>query len=114
MRPPVLLAIDDDPQVLSAVGDDLRRHYRPDYQVVLASSGQEGLDVVQELLRRGDEVALYLVDERMPGMTGTGFLVEAQESFPTAKKVLLTAYADTDAAIRSINDIGLDHYLLKP
>ena len=114
MREPVILAVDDDPQVLSAVGADLRRNYRPLYRVVLADSGQAATDAVMELRRRGDDIALFLVDERMPGMSGTQFLVSVRDQFPDAKKVLLTAYADTDAAIRAINDVGLDHYLLKP
>ena len=110
----MILAVDDDPPVLSAVGDDLRRQYRPDYRIVLADSGPAALEAVEGLHRRGDTVAAFVVDERMPGMTGTQFLVAAREHYPDAKKLLLTAYADTTAAIRSINEVGLDHYLLKP
>jgi len=111
---PVLVAVDDDPQVLAAIRKDLRDQYAKDYRIVAAGGGADALDAVAELHRRGDEVALFLVDERMPGMTGTAFLLEAGPHYPEAKKVLLTAYADTEAAIRSINEVGLDHYLLKP
>jgi thioredoxin reductase (NADPH) len=111
---PVILAVDDDPQVLAAVRKDLRDEYAKDYRIVAAGDGPGALDAVRELHRRGDEVALFLVDERMPGMTGTAFLLAAAPHYPHARKVLLTAYADTDAAIRSINEVGLDHYLLKP
>jgi thioredoxin reductase (NADPH) len=111
---PALVAVDDDPQVLSAVRKDLRDRYAREYRIIAADSGPSALAAVEELHRRGHEVALFLVDERMPTMTGTAFLVAAKGHFPDAKKVLLTAYADTDAAIRSINEVGLDHYLLKP
>jgi thioredoxin reductase (NADPH) len=111
---PALLAVDDDPQVLAAVRRDLRDRYAKDYRILAADGGPSALAAVEELHRRGDEVALFLVDERMPTMTGTAFLLAARSHFPDAKKVLLTAYADTDAAIRSINEVGLDHYLLKP
>ena len=114
MAKPTILAVDDDPQVRSAVGDDLRQHYRKDYRVVVAENGTAGMEAVNELHRRGDAIALFLVDERMPDVSGTEFLAQAREHYPEAKKVLLTAYADTEAAIRSINEIGLDHYLLKP
>src|SRR5688572_23403048 len=114
MAKPTILAIDDDPQVRSAVSDDLRQKYRKDYRVVVAENGPAGLEAVNELHRRGDDIALFLVDERMPDLSGTEFLAKAIEHYPEAKKVLLTAYADTEAAIRSINEIGLDHYLLKP
>jgi thioredoxin reductase (NADPH) len=111
---PVLLAVDDDPQVRAAVRGDLQARYARDYRIVVAEDGTAALEVVRELQRRGEQVALLLVDERMPGLTGSEFLVQAREHQPDAKKVLLTAYADTDAAIRSINEVGLDHYLLKP
>ena len=114
MTKPVILAVDDDPQVRAAVRGDLQGRYARDYRVVIAEGGPEALEVVEELHRRGDEVALFLVDERMPEVTGTQLLLQAREHFPEARKVLLTAYADTDAAIRSINEVGLDHYLLKP
>ncbi len=114
MAKPVILAVDDDKDVLSAVERDLRQRYRQDYRIMRASSGGEALDAVRELQRRGGAVALFLVDQRMPHMTGTEFLAEARAIFPDAKKVLLTAYADTQTAIDSINTIGLDHYLMKP
>jgi thioredoxin reductase (NADPH) len=114
MVKPVILAVDDDREVLAAVERDLRRHYRARYRVVSAASGDEALEAVRELKRRGAAVALFLVDQRMPVMTGTQFLTEARKLYPEARKVLLTAYADTDAAIAAINEIGLHHYLMKP
>ncbi len=114
MGKPVLLAVDDDPQVLAAVRRDLRERYARDYRVVAADGGPAALDALKELHRRGDQVALLLVDQRMPELSGTQLLLEARPFFPDARKVLLTAYADTDAAIQSINQVGLDHYLLKP
>ena len=114
MSKPILLAVDDEPDVLKNIERDLRARYRKDYRVARAGSGAEALEVTRQLRQRGDVVALFLSDQRMPGMEGTEFLVEAQALFPQARTVLLTAYADTNAAIRSINDIGLDHYLMKP
>jgi thioredoxin reductase (NADPH) len=114
MTKPILLTVDDDPEVLSAIERDLRERYRNDYLVLKARSGEEALQAAVEVQRRGNAIALFLVDQRMPGMTGTTLLVELRKLFPEARKVLLTAYADTEAAIASINEIGLDHYLLKP
>ncbi len=114
MAKPVVLTVDDDPDVLGAIGRDLRQHYGADYQIVRASSGTLGLQAVRDLKGRGQPVALFLVDQRMPEMSGTEFLIEAAKLFPQARKVLLTAYADTETAIASINTVGLDHYLLKP
>lgn len=114
MSRPVILAVDDDPQVLAAVRRDLRNHYGSTYQVIAASSGAEALDAVQELKNRSKTVAAFVVDQRMPEMSGTEFLMAADQIFPQAKRLLLTAYADTEAAIQAINDVGLDHYLLKP
>jgi len=114
MAQPTILAVDDETEVLNAIGRDLRQHYREHYRVMKASSGAEALETVQELKRRGDALALLVVDERMPGMTGTQFLVEALKLYPDVRRVLLTAYADTDTAITAINRIGIDHYLLKP
>ena len=111
---PAILAVDDDAPVLRAVERDLRARYAADYRVVGAGSGQDALEVVRELTRRGDPIALFLVDQRMPIMTGIELLTEALPLQPEAKRVLLTAYADTDVAIRAINDIRLDQYLLKP
>ena len=114
MAKPIILTVDDEPQVLNAVERDLRRHYRGDYRIVKATSGREALDAVRELKRRNAPVALFLADQRMPVMSGTEFLTEARKLYPQARKVLLTAYADTEAAIDSINSIGLDFYLMKP
>jgi thioredoxin reductase (NADPH) len=116
---PVLFAIDDDSEVLRAVERDLRRKYARGrngggYRVLRANSAAAALDTLGKLKLRGDPVALFLVDQRMPRTTGVEFLEEAKEFFPDAKKVLLTAYADTEAAIKAINDIGLDYYLQKP
>ncbi len=111
---PVILAVDDDPEVLSAVGRDLRARFARDYRVVKAQSGAEALQVTQELKRRGVPVALFIVDERMPEMRGTEFLVRALEMYPDARRVLLTAYADTQSAVDAINRIRLDRYLAKP
>ena len=114
MSKPILLTVDDDPEVLNAIERDLRQHFRTDYRIVKASSGAQALETVTELKQRGSQLALFLVDERMPHMTGTQFLSEAIKIYPDARKVLLTAYADTETAIRAINQIGLDHYLMKP
>ena len=111
---PIILTVDDEPQVLNAVERDLRRHYRNEYRIIKAGSGAEALDVARQLLQRGDPLALFLADQRMPRMSGTEFLTEAIKFYPDARKVLLTAYADTQAAIDSINTIGLDYYLMKP
>jgi thioredoxin reductase (NADPH) len=114
MAKPVILAVDDDPEVLNAVERDLRQHFRADYRVMKVGSGAEALETTRQLKQRGSMIALFLVDERMPEMTGTQFLIEAIKLYPDARKVLLTAYADTETAITAINDIGLDQYLLKP
>ncbi|NQW21500.1 MAG: FAD-dependent oxidoreductase [Chloroflexi bacterium] len=109
-----IICVDDEPQVLNAVERDLRSYYGGKYRIVKAGSGAAALDLLKRLEERGDLVALFLADQRMPGMTGTEFLAEARKIYPTAKKVLLTAYADTEAAISCINSVGLDHYLMKP
>ena len=114
MARPAILAVDDDRVVLGAVERDLRRHYGKEYRIATAASGPDALKLLDHLKLRGAAVALLLVDQRMPQMTGVDFIARAIEGFPDAKRVLLTAYADTDAAIRAINDIGLDHYLMKP
>ncbi|HSK99646.1 MAG TPA: FAD-dependent oxidoreductase [Rubrobacteraceae bacterium] len=114
MAKPVILAVDDDPQVLRAVERDLRRRYVREYRVLRADSGETALDTLNKLKLRGDPVALFLVDQRMPRMTGVEFLEKAIEQFPLAKRALLTAYSDTEAAIRAINEVGLDYYLQKP
>jgi thioredoxin reductase (NADPH) len=114
MVKPVILAMDDDAEVLRAVERDLRRQYSNSYRVMRAGSGHAALEVVRELKLRGNTVALFLVDQRMPGMSGVEFLEQAITLYPDAKRVLLTAYADTDAAIAAINSAGVNHYLLKP
>ena len=111
---PVLLAVDDEPSVARAVERDLRRRYGRDYRILRAESGETALAAVRESKLRGAPVALLLADQRMPGMSGVEFLEEAMRLAPEAKRVLLTAYADTQAAIDAINRVSLDHYLLKP
>jgi len=111
---PAILTVDDDPAVSQAIARDLRRRYGADYQVVRASSGAGGLDALAQLAQRQRRVAMIVSDQRMPSMTGIDLLSRAREHAPGTKLVLLTAYADTEVAIRAINDIGLDHYLLKP
>ncbi len=111
---PVLFAVDDEPGVLAAVEHDLRRRYGEELRVMGAQSGPVALDALRRLRARGDAVALLLVDQRMPEMSGVELLAEAKTLFPDGKRVLLTAYADTAAAIRAINEVRLDHYLLKP
>jgi thioredoxin reductase (NADPH) len=111
---PILLTVDDDPSVSRAVARDLRRRYGETYRVVRADSGEGALEALEEVLLRGDKVAVLLADYRMPGMNGIEFLERAMDLFPSARRVLLTAYADTDAAIQAINLVDVDHYLLKP
>jgi thioredoxin reductase (NADPH) len=111
---PALLTVDDDPSVSRAVARDLRRQYGEGYRVVRAESGPQALDALREIKLRGEQVAVLLADYRMPGMSGIEFLEQAMDLFPLARRVLLTAYADTDAAIQAINVVDLDHYLLKP
>src|SRR6188768_1517387 len=114
MAKPVILSVDDDPEVLGAIERDLREHYRQDFRIIKAGSPSEALEVARTLKQRGIPIALFLVDQRMPEMSGTELLREVRKLHPQARKALLTAYADTEAAIVSINDIGLDHYLMKP
>ncbi len=114
MAKPAILMVDDDEQVLNSVERDLRAHYRGEYRLIKAASGQEALDITHQLKQRSVPLALFLVDQRMPVMDGTEFLAQARSIYPEARKVLLTAYADTSAAITSINKIGLDYYLMKP
>jgi len=111
---PIILTVDDEPQVLNAVARDLRQHYGGDYRIVKAGSGTEALEAVQGLKQRNTPLALFVADQRMPNMDGRTFLAEATKIYPEARKVLLTAYADTEVAISCINSIGLDHYLMKP
>ena len=114
MPKPVILVVDDDPAVLGAIERDLRQRYRVDHRVMKAVSAEEGLDTARTLAARNVQVALFLVDQRMPGMTGTELLRQVIKLHPSARRVLLTAYADTDVAIAGINEIALDHYLMKP
>ncbi len=114
MKKPILIAVDDDAQVLAAIRSDLRSRYRNDYRIMASTSANEALEAVKELKNKGEEVALFLSDQRMPEMLGVDFLEKALVGFPNAKRVLLTAYSDTEAAIRAINDVQLDYYLLKP
>jgi thioredoxin reductase (NADPH) len=114
MPKPVIFTIDDDSSVLSSVERDLRAHYGQDYRILPIDSGQAALDYLKKMRQRNETVALFLVDQRMPEMSGVEFLEEAIQAYPQAKRVLLTAYADTQAAIDSINEVGLDYYLMKP
>jgi thioredoxin reductase (NADPH) len=114
MNKPAILTVDDDPEVLQAITRDLRKQYGDRFRIVRADSGQAALEAVEQLKLRQNSISLFLVDQRMPQMTGVEFLEKASEIFPEAKRVLLTAYADTEAAIRAINIARLDYYLLKP
>lgn len=114
MGKPVILAVDDDVSVLEAVVQDLRRQYGANYRILRAASGQAALDICAQLKERGDAVALFLSDQRMPGMSGVDFLEKANLLYPEAKRALLTAYADTEVAIRAINSAKIHYYLTKP
>ena len=114
MPNPILITVDDEPQVLRAIDRDLRRQYGEDYRILRAESGEAALAALAELKKRNETVALFLVDQRMPGMSGIDFLAEAMAFFPRAKRVLLTAYADTEVAIKAINSTRIDYYLMKP
>ena len=113
-RNPIILSVDDDQQVLRSLKRDLRNQYKDDYRIISTDSAREALEAVKELKKKGEVVALYLSDQRMPEMLGVDFLEKAKPFFPLAKRVLLTAYSDTDAAIKAINDVQLDYYLMKP
>jgi thioredoxin reductase (NADPH) len=114
MKKPIILAIDDDPQVLRAIVRDMRNHYGRDYRILSTSSATEALDTLKELRNKNETVAMFLSDQRMPEMLGVDFLKQAKELYPFARRILLTAYSDTEAAIRAINDVQLDYYLMKP
>ena len=114
MNKPVLLIVDDDPQVLAAVRRDLRSRYRENYTVMSAASGEEALDAIRELKSRGDSLAMVICDQRMPSMMGSEVLAKSRPIYPLARRVLLTAYSDIDAAVKAINEAHLDHYLSKP
>ncbi|GAB4395607.1 MAG: hypothetical protein OHK0053_04910 [Microscillaceae bacterium] len=114
MQKPIIFSVDDDAQVLRAIRRDLRNYYRDQYRVLSASSGAEALEMLPELRKKNEPVALFLSDQRMPEMEGVAFLEKAKAFFSEAKRVLLTAYSDTEAAIKAINEVQLDYYLLKP
>ena len=114
MAKPILLTVDDDPDVLRAIERDLRSHYGAAYRVISSDSPEGALDILKGLKVRNDGVALLLADQRMPRMDGVGFLQEARQIFPEAKRALLTAYADTNAAISAINQANLDYFFMKP
>jgi thioredoxin reductase (NADPH) len=114
MKKPFIVAVDDDPNVLNVVDLDLRKRYGEFFRVFSLNSGHTALEFLQKSQEKHDLVALLIIDQRMPDMTGTEFLREARMLFPTAKRVLLTAYADTEAAMEAINTVGLDYYLMKP
>src|SRR4051794_25148656 len=113
-RRPAIVAVDDEPAVLAAVARDLRREFGERFRILRATSGAEALDLLKQIRARGEQVALLVADQRMPGLSGTDYLVQARAIVPEAKRVLLTAYADTEAAISAINEVHLDYYLLKP
>ena len=114
MKKPIILTVDDEIEVSNAIERDLRAQYGKDYKIIKTNSGREALETATQLKKRDDQIALFLTDQRMPDMEGTEFLEEAIKIYPNARKVLLTAYADTNAAIDAINKLGLDHYLMKP
>ncbi|WP_338868165.1 FAD-dependent oxidoreductase [Spirosoma sp. SC4-14] len=114
MRLPIIFSVDDDQQVLQAIQYDLRKQYRKQYRILSTSSAHEALDSLTELKKKGEEIALFLSDQRMPEMTGVEFLAQARKVFPNAKRALLTAYSDIDAAVRAINEVQLDYYIAKP
>lgn len=114
MSQPIIFSIDDDPQVLRAISRDLKSKYRQDFKVMSTTSVKEALEALLEIKNKGEHVALFVSDQRMPEMEGVDFLEKAMDFFPEAKRVLLTAYSDTDAAIRGINNVQLDYYLTKP
>jgi thioredoxin reductase (NADPH) len=114
MKSPIIILVDDDPQVLRAIQRDMNARYRKDYKIVVADSGESALEIIQSLKQRQEMVALMISDQRMPGKQGVDLLMEAKAFYPEAKRVLLTAYADTNVAIKAINDVQLDYYLLKP
>src|SRR5215831_16021546 len=114
MPKPILLSVDDDSDVLRAIERDLRSHYGADYRILSSDSPEGALDLLKQLKVRNDSVALLLVDQRMPKLDGVGFLQEAKQIFPDAKRALLTAYADTNAAISAINEVNINYFFLKP
>ncbi|MEM6830543.1 MAG: FAD-dependent oxidoreductase [Bacteroidota bacterium] len=114
MKKPIILIIDDDPSVLKAIMRDIRDEFKKEYRIIGTDSAQEGLESLKNFKNKGEEVALFLSDQRMPEMLGVEFLEQAKQVYPNAKRILLTAYSDTEAAIKAINEVQLDYYLLKP
>ncbi|HET7872268.1 MAG TPA: response regulator, partial [Terriglobales bacterium] len=114
MAKPILLSVDDDADVLRAVERDLRSRYGAEYRVLASDSPESALDLLKQLKVRNDSVALLLADQRMPRMDGVGFLQEARQIYPEAKRALLTAYSDTNAAISAINEANINYFFLKP
>jgi len=113
-KKPIIFSIDDDPQVLRSIRRDLRSEYKKEYRIISTSSANEALESLEELKKKGEDIALFLSDQRMPEMLGVDFLEKARPYYPDAKRVLLTAYSDTEAAIKAINEVQLDYYLMKP
>jgi thioredoxin reductase (NADPH) len=114
MERPIIFSIDDDPQVLRAIARDLRTMYGKEYKIMSTTSAKEALESLADLKNSSDVVAMFVCDQRMPEMEGVDFLEKAIKIYPVAKRVLLTAYSDTEAAIKAINDVQLDYYLMKP
>jgi thioredoxin reductase (NADPH) len=114
MSKPIIFAVDDDPQVLKALIRDLRGEYKREYRILSTVSAEEALSSLIELKKKGETIALFISDQKMPELDGVGYLDKAKDIYPEAKRILLTAYSDTDAAIKAINDVQLDYYLLKP
>ena len=114
MKKPIIIVVDDDPQVLKAVSRDIKNEFRKEYRILSTTSANEALETIETLKKQDEVIALLVSDQRMPEMLGVEFLEKAKVFFPSAKKVLLTAYSDTDAAIKAINDVQLDFYLMKP
>jgi thioredoxin reductase (NADPH) len=114
MKKPIIFLIDDDPAVLKAVTRDIRSEYRSNYKILATESAKEGLEALVDLKNKGETIALFISDQKMPEMLGVEFLEKAKKLFPNSKRILLTAYSDTDAAIKAINDVQLDYYLMKP
>ncbi len=114
MKLPFIILVDDDEQVLHAITRDMKLHYNQKYKILSTASANEGLEIMAELKNTGETVALFLVDQRMPEMEGVDFLQKATKIYPEAKRMLLTAYSDTVAAIKAINVVQLDYYLTKP
>ena len=114
MKKPIIFSVDDDPQVLSSIKRDLRAQYKQAYRIVSTPDSTEAIEALSSFKKKGEDIALFISDQRMPSMNGVEFLEKAKTFYPDAKRILLTAYSDTDAAIQAINEVQLDYYLLKP